>query len=137
MGHQETQRQFHQEGPLQRGFALNVEKPQAALLASSATPLPWREHALHSQTELLLCLPGAKTLLWPTEGPPGQPCPRGLSSPHARGQSPVPACGTASSAAGRCQVETVSCSGERLFWVVTASKGSRFIYLPSGLSVLC
>lgn len=36
-----------------------------------------------------------------------------------------------SSFAGRWQVETVSGSGERLFWLVTASKESHFIYLPS------
>lgn len=54
-------------------------KPQAALLASSATPLPWRELALHAQTELLLCLPGGETSLQPTEGPPSQLCLRELS----------------------------------------------------------
>lgn len=41
----------------------------------------------------------------------------------------------ASSFAGRCQVETVSCSGERLFWVVTVSKGIPF-YLPA-IRVIC
>lgn len=68
----------------------------------------------------------------PTEGPLSKSPPRVGGVASAGLWQPLP---PISSFPGRCQVETVSCSGERLFWVVTASKGSHF-YLPA-IRVIC
>lgn len=117
----------------ERILQVSPEEPQAALPPQlRPPPCPEGARPSLSETELLLCLHPRKTSLQPKRGLVASAAPEGFPWPAPGENHLCQPVAPTSSSARRCQVETFSCSGERLFWVVTASEGSRFIYLPSG-----